>query len=97
MLPLAVELLTVPGKHNELSKGGESQPPLKEKVISPESIIQTDPQIDELLIKNDLMNNQADACNDLDIPIALRNGHRHKPKTLVMTLKQTLIRCWEIL
>ena len=80
LLPPAEELVTVPGEHNELSKGGEFQPPLKEEVIAPEDIVQTDLQTDELYSDNNLLNNRADACNDVDIPIALRNGRRHKPK-----------------
>ena len=77
MLPLAAELFTVPGEHNELSKGGDFQPSLKEEVIAPEGIVQTDLQTDELFRNNGLTNNKADACNDLDIPIALRKGHTH--------------------
>ena len=80
MLPPASERVTVPGEHNELSKGGEFQPPLKEEVIAPEGIVQTDPQTDKLFSNDNLSNNQADASNDLDISIALRKGRWHKPK-----------------
>ena len=80
MLPPAAELVTVPGEHNELSKGGEFQPPLKEEVIAPEGIVQTGLQTDKLFSNDNLSNNQADECNDLDISIALRKGRRHKPK-----------------
>ena len=60
-------------------KGGEFQLPLKAEEIAPEGIVQTDTQTDELA-SNNLSNNQADACNDLDISIALPKGRRHKPK-----------------
>ena len=80
MLPPAAELVTVPGECNELSRGGEFQPPLKEEVIAPEGIVQTDLQTDELYSNNNLLNNQTDACSDLDIPTALHKGRRHKPK-----------------
>ena len=99
MLPPATELLTVPGGRNELSKRGEFQPPLEKEVIG--GIVQIDPQTDELLINNDWTNNQADACNDIDIPIALSIAQGcidTSQRTLEMTLKQTLFgvrRCYD--
>ena len=80
MLPLAAELVTVPREHNELLIGGEFQLPLKEEVIAHEGIVQTDLQTDKLYSNNNLLNNQADACNDFDILIALHKGRRYKLK-----------------